>query len=174
MTVPNVLSVLRGIGGFAFAWCVATQQWLFAFGILVYAVLSDLLDGPLARRFNLVSSLGARIDHTSDAIFVFCGLSAFASLETSYAPIALAVIQLAAFLEYSFVGLQSESNLKASRLGRYNGILYFVVIAVPTTQLALHLDWIPALWIYVFGWLLGFTSLISLISRLLSYSPTKP
>ena len=168
MTVPNVLSVVRGISGFAFAWCVATQQWAVAFGILLYAVLSDLLDGPLARRFNLVSPLGGRIDHTSDAIFVFCGLTAYASLESSYVPIALAVIQLAAFLQYSFIGLQGELNLKASRLGRYNGILYFVVIAVPTTQLALHLDWIPTVWIYGFAWLLVFSSLISLISRLIS------
>ena len=47
-------------------------SWLIAGAIFWLAVLSDMLDGFLARKLNAVSSLGGLFDHGSDAILSPC------------------------------------------------------------------------------------------------------
>ena len=168
LTLPNVLSIARGVCGPFFLWAAVTENWLIAFSITCYAVVSDLIDGPLARRLNQTTPHGARIDHTSDAVFVFCGLLSFGSFQHNYLPFVLAFAQLLAFIEYSFLGARGKSILQASRLGRYNGILYFVLIAALTTQLAWGFNWIPYTRLYFFGWLLFASTVVSLILRLFS------
>jgi len=62
--VPNILSLLRLI-------LVIPLAILPPFGLpftiaYVIAVLSDLLDGPIARKFNVASQLGATLDSIAD------------------------------------------------------------------------------------------------------------
>lgn len=137
-----------------------------AFVVTVYAVVSDLIDGPIARRLEQATNLGTRIDHTADFVFVFVGLVGLALYDRGVVPVALPVIQLCAFLEYAYTGPQAHSSLLPSHLGRYNGILYFVVVATATTQYAFQLDWIPSYLIYAFCWLLVASTVASISLRI--------
>lgn len=66
MTIPNLLSILR----LALAPVLLTLAWWqianWFIPILILAFLLDLVDGPIARRFNQVSALGARMDSWAD------------------------------------------------------------------------------------------------------------
>lgn len=137
-----------------------------AFVVTVYAVVSDLIDGPIARRLEQATDLGTRIDHTADFVFVFLGLLGLALHDGSVVPVVLPVVQLCAFLEYAYTGSVSHTSLLPSHLGRYNGILYFVVVATATTQYALQLNWIPADLIYAFCWLLVASTVASIALRI--------
>lgn len=168
INIPNALSALRGAFASVFLWATLTEAWLVAFGVTVYAVISDLIDGPIARYLNQATTLGTRIDHTADFIFVFTGLVSLAIYDGTVVPAVLPFLQLCAFLEYSYTGPQSHTALLPSRLGRYNGILYFVVVVATTTQYAFQLDWIPADLISGFCWLLAVSTVVSMMVRIVT------
>ena len=55
--------------------------------------------------------------------------------------------------------------LRASQLGRYNGIAYFVLAGFPVMQLTLGLTPIPFDYFVYLGWGLVITTLISMTDR---------
>ena len=166
LNIPNALSVVRGLLGLVFFWAALAEHWFVAFAVTVYAVVSDLIDGPIARRLEQATTLGTRIDHTADFVFVFIGLMSLALRDGSVVPVVLPVVQLCAFLEYAYTGPQSHTSLLPSRLGKYNGILYFVVVVSTTTQYAFQLNWIPSDFIYGFCWLLVASTILSMAIRI--------
>ncbi len=166
MNIPNALSLLRGICAPIFIWTVALEFWSITFAILVYAVVSDFVDGPIARRFKLVTPIGSRLDHGADFAFTCCGLIAFWLFADALVPFALIAVQTLAFLEYSLTGPLAGSAFRASRLGRYNGILYFVVVATITTQAFFQIKWVAPNVIVVFCWLLVASTVASIATRL--------
>ena len=139
---------------------------MVAFAISVYAVVSDLIDGPIARRLDQATDLGTRIDHTADFVFVFFGLVGLTLHDGTVVPVALPILQLIAFLEYAYTGPQSHKSLLPSRLGKYNGISYFVVVVATITQYAFQINWIPSELIYGFCWVLVATTVASLTIRI--------
>lgn len=159
---------MRGLCGLFFLWAAFTEHWFAAFVVTVYAVVSDLIDGPIARRLEQATSLGTRIDHTADFVFVFLGLVGLALHDGSVVPVVLPLVQLCAFLEYAYTGAQTNTSLLPSHLGRYNGILYFVVVTTVTTQYAFQLYWIPTELIFGFCWLLVASTILSMAIRIAS------
>ena len=149
------------------AFCIAAESWPLAGLVFFTAVLTDLVDGPLARRRGEASRQGALIDHGADAFFVIVILASLAARGV-FTPLLPLMIGLA-FLQYIFgSGVQKQQPLKASRLGRYNGISYFVLAGIPVTQNALGLSWIP-LWIVSYGgWLLIASTIFSIFDRMRS------
>ena len=97
--------------------------------VLAAAIATDLLDGRIARRRGTVTAAGAAFDHTTDFLFVTSGLAAGAARGAF--PWILPALVAAAFTQYvvDSYWLHRDRRLRASRLGRYNGILYFVPLA---------------------------------------------
>ncbi|GAB2842732.1 CDP-alcohol phosphatidyltransferase family protein [Lentzea nigeriaca] len=78
LTIPNLLSVLRLAGVPLFLYLLLGPRadgW--ALLVLVFAGLSDWLDGKLARWLDQTSKLGALLDPAADRLYVFCTLLAF-------------------------------------------------------------------------------------------------
>jgi phosphatidylglycerophosphate synthase len=98
--------------------------------VLAVAIATDLLDGPLARRRGTVTAAGAALDHTADCLFVTSGLAG--GVSRGAFPWALPVLVAAAFVQYVLDSywLHHGRALRGSRLGRWNGILYFVPPAI--------------------------------------------
>jgi phosphatidylglycerophosphate synthase len=135
-----------------------------ALGIYVFAIASDFADGRIARRRGEATPFGGFFDHATDAIFVAMGLGALAHLEL--APLWLSPLLLAAFVQYTLdsKALQGEP-LRASRLGRWNGVLYFVALGTPVIRDGLGLAFPADGAIVAFGWLLVGSTLVSMADR---------
>ncbi|MFC5184162.1 CDP-alcohol phosphatidyltransferase family protein [Actinomadura harenae] len=73
-TVPNLLSFARLLGVPLFLWLVLTGHDWWALGVLVFAGLSDWLDGKLARALNQTSKLGAVLDPAADRLYILATL----------------------------------------------------------------------------------------------------
>jgi cardiolipin synthase len=73
-TVPNALSFTRLLGVPLFLWLVLAEYDWWALGILIFAGLSDWLDGKLARILNQASRLGTLLDPAADRLYVFATL----------------------------------------------------------------------------------------------------
>ena len=98
--------------------------------LLSVAIATDYLDGPVARRRGSTSARGQLFDHSTDCLFVTAGLTgaAAAGAVTPLLPILVPV----AFGQYvldSFLW-HRQRHLRASRIGRWNGVLYFVPLAL--------------------------------------------
>ena len=128
------------------------------------AVATDVADGRVARARGETSAFGGLLDHATDASFVTLGLAAL-SMHGSV-PTALPILVFAAFLQYM---LDSRSlagrTLRASFLGRWNGILYFVPLGVVVTRDALGLVFPADRWVLLLGQALVVSTLLSMADR---------
>ncbi len=98
---------------------------IFALIAWVVALATDFLDGPIARRRGTVSALSGAFDHTSDFLFVVSGI--FAGAYRGAFPWILPVCIAAAFAQYAIDSywFHRQIRFRGSKLGRYNGMLYF-------------------------------------------------
>ncbi|MDQ2904834.1 MAG: CDP-diacylglycerol--glycerol-3-phosphate 3-phosphatidyltransferase, partial [Ktedonobacteraceae bacterium] len=104
--VPNLLSISRIIATIGvFVLVLLNQQWAFLVATLLFVLASvtDLLDGYLARRYQLVSPLGVFLDLTADKVFVSSILIALVQL--ALVPAWIVVIIIAR--EFMVTGLRS-------------------------------------------------------------------
>jgi cardiolipin synthase len=77
LTIPNLLSTLRLVGVPVFLWVALGPRadWV-ALGILMFAGISDYLDGRLARALNQTSRLGALLDPLADRLYILATIVA--------------------------------------------------------------------------------------------------
>jgi phosphatidylglycerophosphate synthase len=98
--------------------------------LLSVAIASDYFDGPVARTTGTASARGQLFDHATDCLFVTGGLTgaACSGVVTPLLPV-LIPIAFGQYVVDSYVW-HRQRRLRASRLGRWNGILYFVPLVV--------------------------------------------
>lgn len=171
LTAANVISLARlAATPFSLA-AVLDGNWRLAGLIFAGAVASDFLDGIIARWRGTVSNLGGVLDHTADAVFVAVTLWGIAYLEvgtgTDVVPGILPWLIVLAFLQYLFDSKAlSGQPLRASWLGRVNGIAYYVVAGTVIGRNALGLDWLSDEAIYWATLAVLVSTLASMFDRL--------
>jgi CDP-diacylglycerol--glycerol-3-phosphate 3-phosphatidyltransferase len=126
--MANALTALRFVLTVPFAFLMASgdaRHAGLAALMLAAAIATDLLDGPVARQRGTATATGRAFDHTADVVFVTSGLAAGATRGAF--PWVFPALVAAAFLQYVLDSywMGRHSALRPSRLGRYNGILYF-------------------------------------------------
>jgi Phosphatidylglycerophosphate synthase len=152
-TIPNVLSLLRLLGVPLFLWLVlALKADLWAVLVLVFAGISDWLDGRLARAWNQVSRVGRLLDPLADRLYILATLVGLTLREIIPWWLAVAVVARDVFLLWIPPVLRKygyEPTLPVHFLGKAAtaNLLY----AFPLLFLAGHDGWYaePA---RVFGW----------------------
>ena len=73
LTAANFITFLRMISGIPLIYCLRrmdayNEYFLYSILIVLFIIISDVLDGYIARKSNTVSSLGKIIDPVSDKI----------------------------------------------------------------------------------------------------------
>jgi CDP-diacylglycerol--glycerol-3-phosphate 3-phosphatidyltransferase len=166
--VANALTAVRLLLVLPFAIFMAKgdeRSAVFALIIWVVALTTDFLDGPIARRTGTVTAVSGTFDHTSDFLFVTCGL--FAGAWRGAFPWILPALITAAFMQY-FVDsywVHRQARLRGSKLGRYNGMLYFVP-TIMEILIRLGLRFLQPL-LTILVWLLVLSTIVSMGQRLM-------
>ena len=141
----------------------ADAAWL-ATAVFALAVTSDIADGIVARRFGEQSGLGRLIDHAADAVFVTAGTAALAHAHVL--PALLPTLIAASFLQYALdTKVAQASGPRPSTLGRWNGIAYYAIVAIPIVRDALRIAWPGAALVTALGWFLIGSTLVSMGQR---------
>lgn len=92
MNVPNILSLIRIILAFIFAILLFNSYKFLAAGIFLLAILTDLVDGYLARKYNQITLLGKILDPAADRLLM---LLAFLILFLKHdLPLGLAILAI--------------------------------------------------------------------------------
>lgn len=71
MNLPNKLTVARVIAVPFFIAAFILEYYLVAFVIFAAASLTDMLDGQIARKYNLITNFGKIMDPLADKILVY-------------------------------------------------------------------------------------------------------
>ncbi|MCB1302139.1 MAG: CDP-alcohol phosphatidyltransferase family protein [Tetrasphaera sp.] len=66
--------MLRLVGVPIFLWAILTKHDTLALVVLMLSGISDYLDGKIARKFNLISNLGALLDPIADRLYILSTL----------------------------------------------------------------------------------------------------
>lgn len=72
-TIPNILTLLRLFLVPVFIYASFRGMYLTAFVLFVSAAVTDILDGMIARRFNMRSRVGALLDPAADKALMISG-----------------------------------------------------------------------------------------------------
>jgi cardiolipin synthase len=165
LTFADSLTWLRLLAAAPFVLAVRDGSPLLASSIFALAAATDFADGRVARARGQSSARGGFLDHAVDAVFVSAGAAALASVDVL--PIWLAPLIMVAFLQYAVDSRWMRSRgLRASALGRWNGIAYYVIVAIPVVRDALGLGWPGAGLVRALGWALVVSTLLSISDRL--------
>ena len=163
-TLANSLSLSRVFIAPVIAWIILSDRWLTASFFLLLTILSDLLDGPIARKKGQETSTGGLLDHSCDALLVAVLL--FVLNKTHGIPLLLPILVLGSFLQYVLDSKAlSGHKLRTSFLGRSNGIAYYVLASICIFSQAAGIDRLDKFFI-IFAWILIASTLVSMSERL--------
>ena len=164
--MANALTAIRLLLVLPFAFFMAkgdSGSAIFALVAWAVALITDFLDGPIARRRGTVTTVSGTFDHATDFLFVTAGL--FAGATRRAFPWLLPIVVTAAFAQYVIDSywIHRHAKLRGSKLGRYNGILYFVPSCVDALiRMGLRFLQLPLM---ILNWLLILSTLVSMLQR---------
>jgi cardiolipin synthase (CMP-forming) len=133
MNLPNLLTLLR----FAliplylalfFSELPGRMQW--AFGVLLLAGLTDVIDGYLARKHRQVTQLGIMLDPLADKLMM---LAVFLSLFLTNrigiaAAIAIILRDVGMIVASAFFHFRGKKTVPANAMGKLTTVLYYVAL----------------------------------------------
>jgi phosphatidylglycerophosphate synthase len=179
LSAANALTATRLCLTPLLGWQIVLESWWTAAMIMAVAVVTDIYDGRLARARGTVSAWGGLFDHGTDALLVSTGIWALAN--TGLINSWLWPLILIAFLQYALDSKAlSGQVLRTSKLGKYNGIGYYVLLSAgigislfdhllltgqASGVLTVLLDWLNQL-LNAAAWLLLLTTIASITDRL--------
>lgn len=135
MNLPNKLTLLRVIlvpFFVVFLMCNITpcDKWI-ALAIFVIASLTDMLDGKIARKYNLVTNFGKFMDPLADKLLVCSAFICF--IELGKLPTWMVLIVIAREFIISGFRLVASDNgvvIAASMWGKYKTAISMVMIGL--------------------------------------------
>ncbi|MCH2188034.1 CDP-alcohol phosphatidyltransferase family protein [Myxococcota bacterium] len=172
LTFANGVTSIRLLLAPLLVWAVARHRVALGAILFFLAVVTDMADGRIARRRGEVSVLGGVLDHATDAFFVSMGLAAYAFRGAT--PSLLPPVIALAFIQYALDSRAlSGRPLRTSRIGRSNGLAYYVLLGLLVLRNALQGDASDSIFLYGLGWVLVVTSLVSMVDRGLAWRATR-
>ena len=160
MTVSNIITISRLALLPFIVYFLLTDQRIIAFVIMLISLLSDGLDGYLARKFHQESRLGKFLDPLCDKIFLAAILITL--LYMKVVPLwAVILIVLRDFLILlgSYIILRTKSVVEVSNIfGKITGFIFGAMILAFTINLTL------------IGTVLMYSSIIVMTVAFITYS----
>lgn len=142
MNLPNKLTVLRMIMIVPFVVFMLTDiagdmsKWI-ALALFVIASLTDLLDGHIARKYNLVTNFGKFMDPLADKLLVCAAMICL--VETGKIPSWVVIIIISReFIISGFRLIASDNGIviAASYWGKFKTVFQMVMIVLMIADIA--------------------------------------
>ena len=121
---PSIITGIRVILAPIFFITVINDLLLYSLIIFLFAIVTDVLDGYISRKWKISSSKGAYFDITADFILVLAGFSAFV-IKDIY-PFWIIIIIIFMFIQ--FIITSRSKILVYDPMGKYYGAFLFITI----------------------------------------------
>jgi len=140
LNVPNAITMSRLVLSFVlFALIQAGNYWLWAAGLFVFAVLTDILDGWIARKYKLITQLGRILDPFVDK-FITSGTFLFLLpfVTSGVSPWMVVIVLGREMLVTSLRGFleQQGADFSASASGKFK--MFLQCAAATAALLSMH------------------------------------
>ena len=168
--IPNILTVLRLILIPVILYFIYTGNYIMAFLIFTLSAITDILDGFIARKFNLISNVGKLLDPLADKLTQISVLAALVKIEIIPFWILVIVVlkELVMVVGASFL-YGKDVVVYSKWYGKLATVLFYVAIVISlilkqlnVTGLLIYLD----LGIYCFALICTLFSLIMYVKYL--------
>lgn len=170
MNLPNKLTVFRVIlipffVCFMLADIFGGIDKYIAVGIFIVASLTDLLDGKIARKYNLVTNFGKFMDPLADKLLVCSAMICLVDLKLI--PVWVVLIIIAREFIISGFRLVASDNgivIAASYWGKFKTTFQMLMVIVIIFNINLQLGWLNIL-----GTILIYVALVLTVVSLIDY-----
>ncbi len=146
MNIPNKLTIFRVILILPFVLLLLSGSWewsaalsgglgkyvdYIALGIFIVASLTDLIDGHIARKYNLVTNFGKFMDPLADKLLVCAALIALVELNRIPAWIVILIISRDFIISgFRLVASDNHVVIAASYWGKFNTVYQMVMVCL--------------------------------------------
>jgi len=133
VNIPNALTILRLIAVPFFGYFIFSRQYLIAVIIYSIASLTDMLDGFIARKYNMITSWGKIADPVADKLMQLTAiviLNSQGKIPTILVVVAILkdiVLGIGSYLLYRQENLIAQANWYGKLT---TVILYFTIVTV--------------------------------------------
>jgi cardiolipin synthase (CMP-forming) len=148
---PNLITLARICAVPLLVWLVLSDYLAAAFWVFVAAGISDALDGYIAKRFNLVTELGAYMDPVADKALL---VSAYVTLGHA-GHIDTWLVVLVVFRDVLIIGgtilfhtLDRPVEMQPLMISKLNTLMQIVLVSVVLAEIGIgvpDVDWVPVL-----------------------------
>ena len=170
MNLPNKLTILRTIMIpvfliFLYIPGLGMTGDVLAAAIFVLASFTDLLDGKIARKYNLVTNFGKFMDPLADKLLVCSALIALVDLDRIPAWVVIIIIARE-FIISGFRLIASDNGvvIAASYWGKFKTTFQMLMVIVIIFNINLQLGWLNIL-----GTILIYVALVLTVVSLIDY-----
>lgn len=154
LIVPFVLFMLTGWGG-------EYSNWI-ALGIFIIASLTDLLDGKIARKYNLVTNFGKFMDPLADKLLVCAALVCLIELGRIQAWAVIVIISREFIISgFRLVAADNHVVIAASYWGKFKTTFQMVMVCLMIADIE-AVAWLTQ----IFLWAAVALTVISLVDYL--------
>ena len=141
MNLPNKLTIARIIAVPFFIAAYYLEWYLVAFLIFIAASFTDMLDGKIARKYNLVTNFGKIMDPLADKVLVY---SAFCLMVPDPVPGWMLIIILAR--EFLVAGVRTVAAsegivIAAAMSGKIKTVLQMVAVCMLLIAPVINTSW---------------------------------
>lgn len=132
MNIPNFLTAIRFLLIPAFGYYLHIREYYIAVALFLLAGLTDVLDGFIARKFNMITTWGKLADPIADKLMQITAL-ALLTLQAKIPPIVLIiVIAKETFMGLGTILLYKQDNVvvSANWYGKLATIVFYIAIII--------------------------------------------
>ena len=164
-TIPNLLSLVRLLLIPVILWLYLDKKdYNLTTLIIILSGLTDIVDGFIARTFNMVSDVGKVLDPIADkltqASLMFCLASRYKLL---WVPIVIFIIKESFMLLFGYITLEVTDKINSARwYGKVNTVVLYAVMSA--------LIFVPNIEPDVASFLIGFCVAVMLVALILYIS----
>ncbi|MBD5466509.1 MAG: CDP-diacylglycerol--glycerol-3-phosphate 3-phosphatidyltransferase [Lachnospiraceae bacterium] len=134
MNLPNKLTVLRMVmvpffvGFILFSQKVQWLKWI-ALGLFIIASLTDMLDGKIARKYNLITNFGKFMDPLADKLLVCSALICLTDLNVIPSWITIVIIAREFIISgFRLIAAEKGVVIAAGKSGKWKTAVTMVMI----------------------------------------------
>lgn len=157
LNVPNILTLVRLALIPTVAYFLATKAYGLALPVFLVAALTDFMDGYIARRFKLVSTLGATLDPIADKLNVLVVIVLLAWQELIPLWLAIAVVTRDIVIAGGALAYRAafgHLQIAPTRLSKLNTLVEFSMLLLVMAAAARWVDsgrWMATLFLICFA-----------------------
>lgn len=130
MNVPNILTLCRFVLIPVYIAVFAAEYPYIAFGIVVLAGVTDMLDGYLARRNNQITEVGKMLDPLADKSFMIVVIVTllWKGMISWQAAVIIFFREIGMIVGSAIFHFSGKKTVQANAMGKLTTVLFYVAI----------------------------------------------